>query len=190
VLLHAQTAPKPLPREAIGDSSIEQLMLRALEKDRTRRFATAREFADALRAILPTLPATALPVGQESAAAVARTEVDAPTSFAPVAPTIVTMPQQTELVEPPRSFALGSTGGVINGTPTSVVPGFREAVLTKLRLFLQTPVGKLVAIVFFLGFVALVLPAVTTIIKWALIIAFAIFVIVASFKIFLWYRGR
>jgi hypothetical protein len=37
---------------------LEALIFRALEKDRTRRFRTAREFADELERILPTLPET------------------------------------------------------------------------------------------------------------------------------------
>ena len=61
LMMHASERPKPM-REinpTVPDApKLETLIFRALEKDRTRRFKTAREFADELERILPTLPET------------------------------------------------------------------------------------------------------------------------------------
>lgn len=58
---HARTTPRPL-RELnpiMGNApELEALIFRALEKDRSNRFQTAREFARELETILPTLPDT------------------------------------------------------------------------------------------------------------------------------------
>jgi serine/threonine protein kinase len=56
---HARETPKPLliVNPSIADApELEALIFRALEKDRRKRFATARDFANALQAILPQLP--------------------------------------------------------------------------------------------------------------------------------------
>lgn len=56
---HARETPKPMliVNPSIADApALEALIFRALEKDRGKRFATAREFANALQAILPQLP--------------------------------------------------------------------------------------------------------------------------------------
>jgi serine/threonine protein kinase len=59
LMLHSQQRPKALaeanPRIAAAPE-LEALIFRALEKDRSRRFATAREFAQALERIAPRLP--------------------------------------------------------------------------------------------------------------------------------------
>ncbi|HEX3582109.1 MAG TPA: protein kinase [Thermoanaerobaculia bacterium] len=61
LMMHASERPKPM-REinpTVPDApQLEALIFRALEKDRKRRFRTAREFADELERILPTLPET------------------------------------------------------------------------------------------------------------------------------------
>jgi serine/threonine protein kinase len=58
LMLHASEAPRPL-REvnpgATATPELEALILRALEKDRSKQFATARDFAQALEATLPAL---------------------------------------------------------------------------------------------------------------------------------------
>ncbi|HYO79178.1 MAG TPA: serine/threonine-protein kinase [Thermoanaerobaculia bacterium] len=58
VMLHAQQRPKTLreanPRTA-ASPELEALIFRALEKDRAKRFATAREFAEELERITPSL---------------------------------------------------------------------------------------------------------------------------------------
>ena len=72
LMMHASERPKPM-REinpTVPDApKLEALIFRALEKDRTRRFRTAREFADELERILPTLPesggAAQIPVATE-----------------------------------------------------------------------------------------------------------------------------
>jgi serine/threonine-protein kinase len=62
LMMHSQQRPKPLrevnPRIAIVPE-LEALLFRALEKDRNLRFATAREFAQELERIAPTLSDTA-----------------------------------------------------------------------------------------------------------------------------------
>lgn len=61
LMMHASERPKPM-REinpTVPDApELEALIFRALEKDRGRRFRTAREFADELERILPALPET------------------------------------------------------------------------------------------------------------------------------------
>jgi eukaryotic-like serine/threonine-protein kinase len=49
LMLHASEAPRPATPE------LEALIFRALEKDRSKQFATARDFAQALEATLPAL---------------------------------------------------------------------------------------------------------------------------------------
>ena len=61
---------------------------------------------------------------------------------------------------------------------------------SKLRDFLQTPLGKLTAVVVFLGFVGLVLPSVTTIIRWLLIIGFFLLLLIGGWKVYSWYRKQ
>ncbi len=59
LMMHSSERPKPLRQTnpTILDSpELENLIFRALEKDRTKRFASAREFANELERILPTLP--------------------------------------------------------------------------------------------------------------------------------------
>jgi serine/threonine-protein kinase len=62
LLMHSQTPPRAI-REAnplaAPSPELEALVFRALEKDRARRFATAREFGQALDAIAPMLSDTA-----------------------------------------------------------------------------------------------------------------------------------
>jgi hypothetical protein len=58
LMLHSQTRPRAIreanPR-APASPELEALVFRALEKDRTQRFATAREFGQAIDAIAPQL---------------------------------------------------------------------------------------------------------------------------------------
>lgn len=58
LLLHSTETPPPFSaRPELGcPAELESLVFRALEKERDNRFATAREFAIALEAILPQLP--------------------------------------------------------------------------------------------------------------------------------------
>jgi serine/threonine protein kinase len=59
LMMHSNERPKALAETnptIIASPELEALMFRALEKDRSKRFATAREFANALEAILPTMP--------------------------------------------------------------------------------------------------------------------------------------
>jgi serine/threonine protein kinase len=61
LLMHSQTRPRALREtnpKAAASPELEALVFRALEKDRTKRFATAREFGQALDALAPTLSDT------------------------------------------------------------------------------------------------------------------------------------
>jgi serine/threonine protein kinase len=61
LMMHSQTRPKGIREtnpKATAAPELEALVFRALEKDRTHRFATAREFAQAIDAIAPTLSET------------------------------------------------------------------------------------------------------------------------------------
>jgi serine/threonine-protein kinase len=62
LLMHSHTRPRAIqetnPRAA-ASPELEALVFRALEKDRTNRFATAREFGQAIDAIAPMLSDTA-----------------------------------------------------------------------------------------------------------------------------------
>ncbi len=59
LMMHASERPRPLHVVNPGITAppeLEALILRALEKDRNKRYQTAREFAHALERILPSLP--------------------------------------------------------------------------------------------------------------------------------------
>ena len=62
LMMHAAERPRSL-RDAnpsvLASPELEALIFRALEKDRTKRFASAREFAQAIERIAPTLDDTA-----------------------------------------------------------------------------------------------------------------------------------
>ncbi|HEY2094764.1 MAG TPA: protein kinase [Thermoanaerobaculia bacterium] len=61
LMMHASERPKPMRQvnPTVPDApKLEALIFRALEKNREHRFRTAREFADELERILPTLPET------------------------------------------------------------------------------------------------------------------------------------
>jgi serine/threonine-protein kinase len=61
LMLHASEKPRPMrdvnPTVPLAPE-LEAIMFRALEKDRSKRFSTAREFADAIEKIAATLPDT------------------------------------------------------------------------------------------------------------------------------------
>jgi serine/threonine protein kinase len=62
LMMHSQTRPRAIREtnpKAATSPELESLVFRALEKDRTQRFATAREFGQALDAIAPLLSDTA-----------------------------------------------------------------------------------------------------------------------------------
>jgi hypothetical protein len=102
-MAHANEVPKPLREvnpSVAASPELEALLFRALEKDRNKRFATAREFARALEEILPLLSETAgapppLPLDSEVTGDPTRVAVrgDAVTvQTAPPARTLVTPP--------------------------------------------------------------------------------------------------
>jgi serine/threonine-protein kinase len=105
LLLHASERPRAL-REAnpsvTTSRQLEALIFRAMEKDRSKRFASAREFAQALEAILPTLDdkpgAAAVPASSVPTEEITR----APMPIAPDGPTVATpKPDEIELAGEP-----------------------------------------------------------------------------------------
>ena len=104
LMMHSSERPRALRDANPGVTAppeLEAIILRALEKDRTRRYATAREFAQAIERIAPSLSETAgapppLPmaaeVTNEATRAVPRHAADAATivSIAQDAPTVAT----------------------------------------------------------------------------------------------------
>ncbi len=72
LMMHASEKPRPLHdvNPTVPDSpQLEAVIFRALEKDRTRRYANGREFAEALEKLVPSLADTpgaqAVPVAME-----------------------------------------------------------------------------------------------------------------------------
>ncbi|MGA7614126.1 MAG: serine/threonine-protein kinase [Thermoanaerobaculia bacterium] len=62
LLAHATETPKPLTVTNPGvspSSELEAIVFRALEKDRNKRYPTAREMARAIEAVIPSLPEVA-----------------------------------------------------------------------------------------------------------------------------------
>jgi serine/threonine protein kinase len=103
LMMHSQQQPKPLREtnpQATVSPELEAVIFRALEKDRALRFATAREFAQALEQIAPSLsdewgaPPPLPPTAEvtNEATRVAAREEDAVThvSTAQDTPTIIT----------------------------------------------------------------------------------------------------
>jgi serine/threonine protein kinase len=98
LMLHASERPRPMHEVNPTVSSapdLEAIMFRALEKDRAKRFATAREFADAIEkvaAILPDTPgAQPISVATEITDEATRAARDVATVFTrELAPTVVT----------------------------------------------------------------------------------------------------
>jgi serine/threonine-protein kinase len=117
LMLHASETPRPL-REVnpttTASPELEALIFRALEKDRNKRFATAREFGKAIEALIPQLDDTpgalpVLPKASEITAEPTRPSVDLHAPTQPeLASTMKTVGIERPLVvtpsveEPPR----------------------------------------------------------------------------------------
>jgi serine/threonine-protein kinase len=125
LLLHASEKPRPM-RElnpTVPEApELEAIIFRALEKDRSKRFATAREFADALEKIVPSLSETPgsqpIPVATEvtdEATRAVRVQDIATVASKPLArtvrtdsgnvPTVMTASEETPPQKKPRSRA-------------------------------------------------------------------------------------
>src|SRR5205823_6439283 len=107
LMLHASETPRPM-REVNptvpAAPELEAIMFRALEKDRAKRFATARDFADAIEKIAAALPDTPgtqpLPLATEVTDEATRAARDVATVFTrELAPTVIT---DSSKVERPR----------------------------------------------------------------------------------------
>ena len=144
LMMHSQQRPKPLrevnPRTSVP-RELEALIFRALEKDRANRFATAREFAQALERLAPglsdeggappPLPSVAeltdeaTRVGQrgaQDAATVVTVSADEPTRITNLdtqladrllmaAPTVVTEADSYRMAKSPNEAAAPRPGG-------------------------------------------------------------------------------
>jgi serine/threonine protein kinase len=84
LMMHSSQQPKSLQEtnpSVTASPELEALIFRALEKDRNKRFATAREFAKAIEALIPTLDerpgaVPVLPTASELTAEPTRAAVD------------------------------------------------------------------------------------------------------------------
>src|SRR5438874_9277858 len=112
LVLHSSERPRALRAvnpTATASPELEALLFRALEKDRAKRFATARDFARALQEILPALDdAPGAPPAQLAAtevtaapAKMAEPRLKAP-AVDPLAATLKTIEIAAPEAEPPR----------------------------------------------------------------------------------------
>jgi len=124
LMLHASQTPKPLQQtnpSTTASPELEALIFRALEKDRNKRFATAREFAKAIEAVMPSLSDTAgavpvLPTASELTAETTRpasVDVHAPTVRSGVDQTLLPAPTVAEPVRPRASAMLWLIAAVV-----------------------------------------------------------------------------
>jgi serine/threonine protein kinase len=104
-----------------GNPALQAVLARALERDRNKRFATAREFSDALAAIEPTLRDESAPFDADATMRTERTgTVPAPTAPATIAPApVVAPPTIAQSVTRP---ATPSPPAPVEAPPTVVDP--------------------------------------------------------------------
>ena len=106
LMMHASQQPKSLQETnptTTASPELEALIFRALEKDRNKRFATAREFAKAIEALIPTLDdkpgaLPVLPTASELTAEPTRPSVDV---HAPTLPDLATTVKTVKGVDQP-----------------------------------------------------------------------------------------
>jgi len=106
LMMHASQQPKPLQQTnptTTASPELEALIFRALEKDRTKRFATARELGKAIEALIPTLDdkpgaLPVLPTASELTAEPTRQSVDV---HAPTLPDLATTVKSEKGVDQP-----------------------------------------------------------------------------------------
>ena len=113
---HIKTPPIPVTERAPGltiDPRLNPILMHALEKDKTKRFQTAREFADALKPIAgirataasSKVPTVAFPKAEAQAVA------SAP---APARPALASEPASDDTIRIRKStFILGIAGGIV-----------------------------------------------------------------------------
>src|SRR5437016_1773687 len=103
LVLHSSHRPRALLTvnpKATASPELESLLFRALEKDRAMRFATAREFAHALRGLLPSLDDTP---GAPPPLPVAAEVTEEPTRMARKTPAVDPMATTLKTIEMPAS---------------------------------------------------------------------------------------
>jgi serine/threonine protein kinase len=106
LMMHASQQPKSLQQTnptTTASPELEALIFRALEKDRNKRFATAREFGKAIEALIPTLDdkpgaLPVLPTASELTAEPTRPSVDV---HAPTLPDLATTVKTVKGVDQP-----------------------------------------------------------------------------------------
>ncbi len=133
LMMHASERPKPMRdiNPTVPDApKLEALIFRALEKNRNHRFRTAREFADELERILPTLPETGgaaqIPVATEVTDEVTR--ASAPANVETVLTKRMVTVQELPAPEPKRApiFAIVVMLVVIFGGAFAIFSRHRE----------------------------------------------------------------
>jgi len=107
-----------------GNPALQMVLAHALERDRNKRFATAREFSDALAAIEPTLRDESTPFDPEATMRTERTgTVPAPTAPATIAPVPVAAPPTiAQSVTRPATPAPLPPPAALEAPPTVVDP--------------------------------------------------------------------
>jgi hypothetical protein len=124
LMLHASQKPRPLREvnpSVASAPDLEMLLLRALEKDRAKRFGSAREFAQALEAILPNLSdaagaapplLSAAEATEEPTRVVPRIDPNAPTVASGAQPHLAETVPATVIVEPRRRRPIAGIAAV------------------------------------------------------------------------------
>jgi serine/threonine-protein kinase len=115
-----------------GSPALQNVLARALDRDRNKRFASAREFSDALAAIEPTLPdeppVVATPAAFDPDATMKTERTTGGQTIAPIAaaatPTIITStpPPPTRQATVPARPAPSPTPPPVEAAPTVVDP--------------------------------------------------------------------
>jgi serine/threonine-protein kinase len=114
-----------------GSPELQKVLARALDRDRNKRFVTAREFSDSLAAIEPTLPdeppAVATPAAFDPDATMKTERTKGGQTIAPsaagAAPTIITaIPPEPSVIRPATVPARPAPPSSVNAPPTVVDP--------------------------------------------------------------------
>jgi serine/threonine-protein kinase len=151
LIKHSTEKPKPM-REVNPSTSapeLERLIFRALEKDRQKRFATCREFAQAIEKLIPTLddrPGSPPPLPRDAEVTVASTKQSA--AIDGDAPTVVTLSQDAPTVATPvpgqaATDVLDSTAKTVFTTsrPPSLPPAEAPSKTSAKRLSVAAAIG-------------------------------------------------
>ena len=130
LMLHASEKPRSLRDvnpSVKASPELETMILRALEKDRNKRYASAREFAQALESLLPTL-------------------AESPGEPIPVPVAAAATAEATQLIPRAGSDAETVQTHVVEPLPTVVTELGRQRALPPMRLLVAAAVVIVIAI--------------------------------------------